>query len=573
MQIFKKKLIILFKKIIYLFSRHISISSIWISIPEKIKLFIKKFLKYNKFPNYSLIKKTHINKTDKKRNFHFGTIIGNHNASNLLDSSIAKYLILKGHRVSVLLCDEALPACLNSSIWKSSKKDRFKDDLTSSPKQQNLCETCYGQSLKLWENTNATIYKISELITESDLKKIILRVNSLKVLEKIYYKDIDLTEDVIAGCLRYLCKGDENIIPENLYKRYAESALKICISYEKILSKEKINVGVWVHGIYVPHGVLNKIFHKNKISFYNYNTSYREKRFYFTKNQTYHKQFPNETEDYLKLKETQKHQIIKIKEYLKSREKGLQDWQQFNNNPESSPKDKLQTLGYKFDQRELAVLYTNVVWDARLHFQENIYKDMVSWIEDTVNFFKLHSNKKLIIRIHPGELISHSVSREKVEELNCLKNLPENITLIKPQSRISSYYLASLASINIIFATKLAMELSIYDKPIICCGDAWVRGKGATIDPKSIKDYKKFLNCNWAELKHYYSSFMGLAYSYYFFERKPIYFPYFKVAADRKSFNIDLKKYELELSKSDSVLDYIENCLINENDIINKIDN
>ena len=117
------------------------------------------------------------------------------------------------------------------------------------------------------------------------------------------------------------------------------------------------------------------------------------------------------------------------------------------------------------------------------------------------------------------------------------------------------------------------MELSIYDKPIICCGDAWVRGKGATIDPKSIKDYKKFLNCNWAELKHYYSSFLGLAYSYYFFERKPIYFPYFKVAADRKSFNIDLKKYELELSKRDSVLDYIENCLINENDIINKIDN
>ena len=52
---------------------------------------------------------------------------------------------------------------------------------------------------------------------------------------------------------------------------------------------------------------------------------------------------------------------------------------------------------------------------------------MVSWIEDTVNFFKLNSNKKLIIRIHPGELISHSVSREKVEELNCLKNLPENL--------------------------------------------------------------------------------------------------------------------------------------------------
>ena len=568
----RKKFLLFYEKIIISISKYISISSIWLRVPEKIKLLIKKFLKYRKFPNYALIKEIHLKKIDQKKSFHFGTIIGNHNASNLLDSSIAKYLILKGHNVSVLLCDEALPACLNTSIWKSSHTDRLKNDLTLSPKEQNLCETCHGQSLKLWESTNAKIYKISELISEVELKQISIKINSLKALDKIFYNGLDLTEDVIAGCLRYLCKGKENIIPENLYKRYAESALKICLCYEKIIAENNIDVGVWVHGIYVPHGVLNKIFKKNKISFYNYNTSYREKRFYFTRNETYHKQFPKETADYLKLKETSKKQIKSIKEYLKSRERGSQDWQQFNNNPESSPQEKLKSLGYKFDQRDLAILYTNVVWDARLHFQENIYPDMVSWIEDTVNFFKLNSNKKLIIRIHPGELISHSVSRERVEELNCLKNLPENITLIKPQSRISSYYLASISSLNILFATKLAMELSIYEKPIICCGDAWVRGKGATIDPRSIKEYKELLNNDWRNLKNKYSSFLGLAYSYYFFERKPIFFPYFKVAADRKAFTINLKRYQEELNKNNSILNYMENCLINKIDINNKLD-
>ena len=78
----------------------------------------------------------------------------------------------------------------------------------------------------------------------------------------------------------------------------------------------------------------------------------------------------------------------------------------------------------------------------------------------------------------------------------------ENITLIKPHSRISSYYLASMPSLNLVYATKMAMELSFYKKPIICCGDAWVKGKGATIDPKSTNEYLNILNGNWKDLKY-----------------------------------------------------------------------
>ena len=398
----------------------------------------------------------------------------------------------------------------------------------------------------MWKNTNAEIYQISELLTEDDIRIINQRIKYLKSLEKVYFNDLDITEDIISGCLRYLCKGNEDIIPSSLYRRYAEAALRICYCYEKIISQESIDIGIWVHGIYVPHGVLNKIFRKKKITFYNYNTSYRENRFYYTKDQTYHKHFPSEKKEDLKLKDTTKKEIFFIKNYLRSRERGSQDWQQFNNNPDASPKERLKSFGYKFDKRDLAILYTNVVWDARLHFKENLYPSMINWIEDTVDFFKLNRQKKLIIRVHPGELISHSVSRERVEDLECLKNLPENITLVKPQSRISSYYLASISKLNILFATKLAMELSIYNKPIICCGDAWVKGKGATIDPKSIKEYKNLLSGNWENLKQNYSSFLGLAYSYYFFERKPVYFPYFKVSGDRKSFSINIERYKNE---------------------------
>ena len=39
----------------------------------------------------------------------------------------------------------------------------------------------------------------------------------------------------------------------------------------------------------------------------------------------------------------------------------------------------------------------------------------------------------------------------------------------------------------------MSMELCLYDAPIICCGDAWVKGKNATIDQAVKKNSWKFL--------------------------------------------------------------------------------
>ncbi len=549
----------------------LKLTKIWLLLPYNLRNLIKDFFGYSPYPDFKKlkisIKKT---KTDQQKNFHFGTIIGSHRASNLLDSSLAKYLVDRGHSVSVLICDENLPACLNSSIWKSSKKDRLENTLSDSPKKQNLCKVCFKNSEKLWKLTNAKIYKISDLLTKADHKKIDDKIKKLKLLGDVFYKEINLREDIIAGCLRYLCLGDENKISKELYERYATSSLRICFCYEKILSIESIDTGVWVHGIYVPHGILNKIFKKKKINFYNYNTSYRENRFYFTKNDTYHKVFPRESSEQLSLDNFTESELQQAKEYLLSREKGSQDWQQFNNDPLKDSMQELKKIGFKEDEKDLAVLFTNVVWDARLHFQENLYDDMVEWIKDTVDFFKTSASKKLIIRVHPGELISHSVSREKVACLDFLQNLPENILLVPPESKISSYFLASISKLNLVYATKMSMELCLYDAPIVCCGDAWVKGKNATVDPSSKKEFLEILNLrDWEALNKKINKKKGLSYSHYLFEKKPIFFPYFKVSQDRKSFTVDLGNYEKAYLAKKSVLNFMEDKLIKKEEIIN----
>lgn len=546
------------------------LTKVWLLLPAKLRLSIKKILNITNYPDLSDKEyKLDIKESPTKLNIHFGTVIGNHSAANLLDSSLAYFFLKRGHQVSVLLCDGAFKACLNCSIWKSSKKDMLSDNLTQSPMEQGLCDTCFKNSDKLWKSTGVKIYYISKLIDQKTQKKIDDFFENQDFKEyKLVYDNLDMSEDVVAGCLRYLCKGDEQKITRELFSRYAYSAVLLYEAYQKIFEQESINVGLWVHGIYMPHGVINTIFKSKKVDFYNYNTSYRANRFYFTKNDTYHHIFPQETAEKLNLDGISQEELLTTKDYLISRETGSQDWQQFNDNPDEDPMNQLKKLGFKNDTNDLAVLFTNVVWDARLHFKENIYSKMEDWIDDTVNFFRQNPNKNLIIRVHPGELISHSVSRERVNALDCLVDLPENIILVDAESKISSYFLARLSDLNLVFATKMAMELSIIPSPVICTGDAWVRGKGATIDPFSRDEYIRLLSeNNWSSLFSQKMSNRGLAYAHHFFEKKPLLFNYFSVAKDRKSFTTDPKKLFVEAEDTNSALYTLERAIIDKTDI------
>jgi hypothetical protein len=540
----------------------ISLSKYWLSMPAGLRIFIKKITGYSPYPSFANIR-SNVPRAVELMNIHFGTVIGSHRAANLLDSSLARFFTERGHRVTVVLCDGCLPACLNCSVWKSSEIDFEGDTLTQSPKEQGLCDVCFPSAYKLWISTGAKVYKISELMEGV--------VSEVKDRSSVYHRNINVTEEVVSGSLRYLCKGDENCISDELFTRYAQASLMICKIYNKLLEKEAIDLGVWVHGIYMPHGILNKVFKEHNIPFYNYNTSYRANRYYFTRNETYHHAFSAETAEQLKLDSLSDHEAYETREYLRSREVGSQDWQQFNNTPEDDPIQALQSRGFIDDDRELAVLYTNVVWDARLHFRGNIYEQMEDWITDTVTYFRSNPSKKLIIRVHPGELISHSVSRERVRELACVQGLPENITLVDAESKISSYFLGRNADINLIFATKMGMELSVFRAPVVCCGDAWVRGKGATIDPENKEEYLDILGLeDWSILSTERMSARGLAYANYFFNKKPIFFPYFEVAVDRKSFKTNVDLFQESLNAVDSELYWVEGMMLRNDEIINK---
>ena len=66
--------------------------------------------------------------------------------------------------------------------------------------------------------------------------------------------------------------------------------------------------------------------------------------------------------------------------------------------------------------------------------------------------------------------------------------------IILPESSVSTYQAMKLCDTAIIYGTKMGVELTSMGIPVVVCGEAWIRGKGLTIDISNMDDYFKVLN-------------------------------------------------------------------------------
>jgi hypothetical protein len=144
---------------------------------------------------------------------------------------------------------------------------------------------------------------------------------------------------------------------------------------------------------------------------------------------------------------------------------------------------------------------------------------MLEWIFDTIEWAKKNENYLILIRVHPAEKRGVLPSRQCVvpEIKKRYHKIPDNILLIDSEDMITSYDCSLFTNITVIYGTKMGVEISSIGKPVIVVGDAWVRNKGFTYDPKSKNEYfdilKKANKLKMSEKK----KFQALKYAYWFF--------------------------------------------------------
>ncbi|NTW44563.1 MAG: capsule biosynthesis protein, partial [Anaerolineaceae bacterium] len=74
---------------------------------------------------------------------------------------------------------------------------------------------------------------------------------------------------------------------------------------------------------------------------------------------------------------------------------------------------------------------------------------MAEWIERTVQYFVPRDDTQLVIRVHPGEILTRGVSIVDIIH-NLMPELPAHIHLIKPKEKINTYDIMEIADLGLI---------------------------------------------------------------------------------------------------------------------------
>jgi len=526
---------------------------------------IKKFLSFfykkdSNMPNWSDFLPKKIEPNHKKKNILIALSAGGLKSASIFESLLAVSLNTRGHNVEFLLCDGVLSACIMCTLKNVDEDEYFKSG------SKKICNSCFINSYKFLKPTKIKIRVLSDYLETQD-NKFINNLNFKKMefqeLKNFSINDISIGEHAYAGALRYYgsTELENNYKSKSILSEYLKSGVKSYLASNRLFKKNKYNEVLINHGIYIPQGVIISVAKKNKVNVTVWCPGYRRNTFTLTRNDTYHKSLVIENNNNWQDIDLKEKLEKKTLDYIDSRILGKKDWIYFHNNPTFNVEKLFYDLQIDLKKPIIALL-PNTIWDAQLDYPFNFFKNILEWIFYTIDYFIERDDIQLLIRVHPAEVNDTKPSKQRIKDeiIKKYKILPKNIFIIEAENNISTYSLVEKCNSAIIYATKMGIELCANGKPVIVCGEGFVRNKKIAIDIESKPHYLNVLEK--LPLKNYKVDLLrARKYAYHFFFRKMI--PIKSIIENQKNwpnFEIDKELEKILIERSDLGLEKIIKC-------------
>lgn len=466
---------------------------------------------------------------------------GGHLPSMTVESLLGVALTVRRVAVDFLLCDRALPACMMCEInWYSNVK------AFAAAGPSDRCGACYEPAAAMLDKAQFRHIGLAAHVSADERRQVAALAATIPgaSIAAFSIDGIPIGEHATAGALRFYARGEiaGEAEGEAVLRRYFEAALLTYHACRRLLIDGGYKTVVLNHGIYVPQGVIAETARRLGVRVVTWHPAYRRGCFIFNHDETYHHGLLTEPASAWEDMTWDERHKRRIEEYLRSRWVGSRDWVRFHSAPEFDVEAIRAETGIDLSRPTIGLL-TNVVWDAQLHYRANAFAGMLDWLIKTVEYFGKRSDLQLLIRVHPAEISGTLSSNQRVvdELVRVFPQLPNNVFVIAPESHLSTYVAMSVCNAVIIYGTKTGVELTATGKPVIVAGEAWIRGKGVTLDAESEADYFKLLDAlpMTAGLDDATRE-RALKYAYHFFFRRMIPLGCFKARKGWPPFEVDI---------------------------------
>lgn len=423
------------------------------------------------------------------------TSVGGHLAGMQLESALAVALQLRGTRPHVLLCDADLPACLECTFARMLGSR----EMAVHGPRRHLCPGCFDNGAAVYRKLGVVIHRFGDYLEPEDVAeaRAVAEGTPVDAVPGLTSSGSAVGEHAVAGALRFFARAtlQGEVDGDRVLRRYVEAAILTARSVDRLLGAGAFRSAVFHHGIYIPQGVVGEVARARGVPVVNWNPAYRSRTFIFSHGDTYHHTLMHEPTSVWESIDFNEGLERMTMEYLASRWAGTGDWIWFHDRPEEETAAIEDEVGVDFSRPCIGML-TNVMWDAQLHYPANAFENMRDWVVETVRYFARRPQLQLLIRVHPAELRGSIPSRQPIvdEIRRAVPQLPANVFVIPPESQVSTYVAMSHCDSVIIYGTKTGVELTAMGIPVVVAGEAWVRGKGLTLDADSPDSYREILD-------------------------------------------------------------------------------
>ena len=160
-------------------------------------------------------------------------------------------------------------------------------------------------------------------------------------------------------------------------------------------------------------------------------------------------------------------------------------------------KELLTKLNLDTDKK-IILLFPHIFWDATFFWGVDLFKNYQAWFENAINQLKNNKNIHVLIKVHPANIVKNARDGvndipSELNSINRMGRLPSNMTLIMPDTDISTYNLFMIGDVCLTVRGTVGIEASMLGIPTITAGTGRYDQKGFTIDPKTIDEYNRAL--------------------------------------------------------------------------------
>lgn len=478
----------------------------------------------------------------------FNLIYGMYGKLIFWECALAKSLQIRGHDVKALTCGNAFNMCTTEYNVQSVHDEK-------------TCKHCVDFSKEFLETIEMPYSTYKEYISEKEIGQIEKKVKKLSLNEckTFIYKGIEVGTLSANSVMRYFkgCLNPDKDEYENVLRSELINAIIAIDVAVQVYEKEKPDVLVTRHLGYSSWGSFADYFIKKGVRLCSPGEGYVTTTLYFNMKDVDLQSDKSGFNKYFK--EVRKNKLLSMGEekeldiFLRKRFKGIEG----DTIDYEFTKHKITYDMFNFDKyKKTYAIFPNVPWDHSLLDSNKSFGDVYEWILHSINLFKDKTDLQLIVKIHPSETKVMKSEHTVLDYINEeFPNLPENIKIIPPDTKVSPYALFPYIEKGIVYNGTIGLEMVLNKIPVIVAGITHYGEKGFTFDAATKEEYDKLI---FSEMKLTpKQQNLSKVYAYFYFLKSFI--PYDYIKSNKRTLDFGWKIKSLEEFKvgNDRYLDHI----------------